>query len=158
MDLSEAKARTHKRKSKKRVGRGTGSGMGKTCGRGHNGARSRSGWSQRGMYGGQLPLFRRLPKFGFSNARFATDYAVVNVGQLADLPADTEVTPELLEQEGLVKQRKGRGIKVLGKGKLDNALTVRAHAFSKSAREKIESAGGTVETVSGAGRTDPEEK
>lgn len=147
MDLSEAKALNHPRKRRKRIGRGPGSGMGKTSGRGHNGARSRSGWSQRGQVGGQIPLFRRLPKFGFNNAEFTKEYAVVNVKSLAHLPEGTEVTPEVLEDMGLVKNLKGKDIKILGKGEIDTALTVRAHAFSSGAREKIEAAGGTAEVI-----------
>jgi len=147
MDLSEAKSLNHPRKKRKRIGRGPGSGMGKTSGRGHNGARSRSGWSQRGQVGGQLPLFRRLPKFGFNNYEFAKEYAVVNVKSLAHLPEGTEVTPEVLKDMGLVKNLKGRDIKILGKGEIDTALTVRAHAFSSGAQQKIEAAGGTAEVI-----------
>jgi len=124
-----------------------GSGRGKTCGRGHNGARSRSGWSGRGMWGGQIPLFRRLPKVGFSNAPFRTEYAEVNLERLRVFAPQTHVTPQLLRERGIVKQLKNGGVKVLGRGELDRPLTVRAHAFSASARAKIESAGGRVELI-----------
>ena len=145
MDLSKVKAVPHKNQKKKRVGRGTGSDIGKTCGRGHNGARSRSGWSERNRWGGQIPLWRRLPKWGFNNADFRKDYEIVNVQQLRHFEEGTEVTPELLEESGLVKQPPGGRVKILGDGNLDRALTVKAHAFSDSASQKIEDAGGTAE-------------
>ncbi|MHC4788293.1 MAG: 50S ribosomal protein L15 [Planctomycetota bacterium] len=144
MDLSRAKARTRKRPSRRRVGRGTGSRRGKTCGRGQDGARSRSGWSSRGMTGGNTPLWRRLPKRGFSNAPFKTEYSVVNVGELNRFPDGAVVTPDELRRAGLVKQMAGGGVKVLGGGELARALTVRANAFSQ-----IESAGGTAERIPG---------
>ena len=134
---------------RKRVGRGHGSGHGKTCGKGRDGARSRSGWSQRNMTGGNIPLWRRLPKRGFSNAPFKKDFSPVNVGRLASFDAETVVTPELLRKEGLVKQVGASGIKILGNGELDRPLTVHAHAFSESAREKIRSAGGAVQLIPG---------
>lgn len=147
MDLGDVKSIPHKQDKKKRLGRGTGSGCGKTCGRGHNGARSRSGWSKRNRWGGQIPLWRRLPKFGFNNARFERDYAEVNVCQLRRFEEGTEVTPELLEEVGLVKQPPDGRVKILGEGELDRALDVRAHAFTSGATEKIEDAGGTTEEV-----------
>jgi large subunit ribosomal protein L15 len=137
-ELSPAKGSTHARK---RVGRGPGSGLGKTAGRGHKGQKSRSGYSgQRGFEGGQMTLIRRVPKRGFHN-EFRTEYEVVNVGQLAGLVG--EITPESLAAAGLV--RAGRPLKVLGDGELGKALTVAAHKFSKTARAKIEAAGGRCE-------------
>jgi large subunit ribosomal protein L15 len=139
-DLTPAKG---SKKDKKRVGRGPGSGLGKTAGRGHKGQRSRSGYSRRpGFEGGQMPLVRRLPKRGFTNI-FRKEYAVVNLADLAEL--EGEITPELLAETGRV--RRGRMVKVLGDGEITRALTVKAHAFSASAREKIEAAGGTVEEI-----------
>ncbi len=139
-ELSPADGSRHKRK---RVGRGPGSGLGKTAGRGHKGQRSRSGYSQRiGFEGGQMPLIRRVPKRGFTNI-FRREFAVVNLDRLATL--DGEVTPESLVEAGFV--RSGMPVKVLGGGELDKALKVSAHKFSKSAREKIEGAGGTCEVI-----------
>ena len=147
MNLTEAKSLNSRRSRKKRVGRGMGSGMGKTSGRGHKGARSRSGWSSRGMSGGQTPLFRRLPKVGFSNAPFKTEYVEVNLDRLRVFDADTNVTPLLLQQKGIIKQLKNRGVKVLGSGEVDVPLAISAHAFSASAKAKIESAGGSVQLI-----------
>ena len=143
-DLSPADGSKSKRK---RVGRGPGSGLGKTAGRGEKGQKSRSGYSQRpGFEGGQMPLVRRVPKRGFTNV-FRTEYAVINVGDLADLPAEggSEVTPESLAAAGLV--RRGKPLKVLGDGEIGRALQVKAHAFSASARAKIEAAGGACEEL-----------
>jgi large subunit ribosomal protein L15 len=142
-DLSPAKGSKH---SKKRVGRGPGSGLGKTAGRGHKGQRSRSGYRQRpGFEGGQMPLVRRVPKRGFTNI-FRTEYAVVNLSQLAGLPEGVgEVTPQILADHGLV--RSGRPVKVLGDGEVERAFEVKAHKFSKSARGKIEAAGGRCEEL-----------
>lgn len=137
-DLSPAKGSKH---SKKRVGRGPGSGLGKTSGKGEKGQKSRSGASTRvGFEGGQMPLIRRVPKRGFTNI-FKVEYAVVNLSQLADFEGD--VTPEALVERGLV--RSGRKVKVLGDGEIDKPLRVSADKFSKSARAKIEAAGGTCE-------------
>lgn len=139
-ELSPAKGST---KAKKRVGRGPGSGTGKTAGRGHNGQRSRAGFSQRfGFEGGQMPLVRRVPKRGFTNI-FRKEHAVVNVSDLGRF--DSEVTPEVLLAAGLV--RKNMPVKILGEGELTVALKVKAHKFSKSAREKIEAAGGSCEEL-----------
>jgi len=139
-DLSPAKG---SKKAKKRVGRGPGSGLGKTAGRGAKGQKSRSGYSGRpGFEGGQMPLVRRVPKRGFTNI-FRTEYVVVNVGELAEL--EGEITPETLAAHGLV--RRGRLVKVLGDGEVGRALTVKAHAFSGSARQKIEAAGGSCEEL-----------
>ena len=134
-DLAPANGSTQKRK---RVGRGPGSGLGKTSGRGHKGQKSRSGYSGMiGFEGGQMPLIRRVPKRGFNN-EFRVEYEVVNVAALAAL--EGEVTPDVLAELGLV--RKGRRVKVLGEGEISRALTVVAHKFSKSAQTKIEAAGG----------------
>jgi large subunit ribosomal protein L15 len=131
--------------NRKRVGRGMGSGMGKTSTRGHKGQGSRSGSRlMRGFEGGQMPLHRRLPKRGFTNI-FRTEYAIVNVETLAAMGA-TEITPEVLHQAGMVP-RKNSLVKVLGDGEVSKALKVRAHKFSKSAQEKIAKAGGAVEVI-----------
>jgi large subunit ribosomal protein L15 len=132
---------------KKRVGRGPGSGLGVRAGRGQKGQKSRSGYARRaGFEGGQMPLFRRLPKRGFKNP-FQKQYVVVNVSALNQFDAGTEVTPELLVGSGLVKDLRD-GLRILGEGKLEKKLTVRAHHFSGSARAKIEAAGGTAEVLS----------
>jgi len=137
-DLSPAKGSTQ---SRKRVGRGPGSGLGKTAGRGHKGQGSRAGSRMvPGFEGGQMPLIRRVPKRGFNNI-FRVEYAVVNLEQLADLGA--EVTPELLREKGIV--RGSKPVKVLGDGEVKKAIRVVAHKFSKSARAKIEAAGGRCE-------------
>ena len=139
-DLSPAPGSTH---SRKRVGRGTGSGLGKTAGRGHKGGKSRSGHSGRpGFEGGQMPLIRRVPKRGFTN-EFRVEYVVVNVGRLAGL--GDRVTPEMLAEAGLVHA--GRPLKVLGNGEISTAVTVVAHKFSGAARAKIEAAGGRCEEL-----------
>ncbi len=139
-DLSPAKG---SRKSPKRIGRGPGSGTGKTAGRGHKGQKSRSGYSRRlGFEGGQMPLIRRVPKRGFTNI-FRKEIAVVNLRDLADF--EGEVTPESLAERGLV--RRGLPVKILGDGELSAALEVKAHHFSKSARSKIEAAGGSCEEL-----------
>jgi large subunit ribosomal protein L15 len=130
-----------------RVGRGIGSGLGKTSGRGHKGMKSRSGYSRRLTHeGGQMPLFRRMPKVGFSNARWAVPVSVVNVEDLNRFTAGAEVGPNELREAGLIKGRLWR-LKVLGRGDLDRALTVRAHAFSAGAAEKIAKAGGKAEVL-----------
>ena len=132
--------------SRKRVGRGQGSGNGKTAGRGHKGAQSRSGFKfKRGFEGGQMPLHRRVPKRGFHNL-FRIEYVVVNLDDLAEtFEAGTVVTPELLREQGLVRAN-GR-IKVLARGDIDKAFTVRAHKFSGKAAEKIAAAGGKIEVL-----------
>lgn len=133
--------------TRKRVGRGVGSGLGKTSGKGHKGQNARSGGGVRpGFEGGQLPLFRRLPKRGFSNARFKTEYATINLSDLNRFEDGAVVTPELLKEMGLVKNQLD-GIKVLGNGTLEKKLTVKAHKFSSSAQEKIESLGGKIEVM-----------
>lgn len=135
-------------KSRKRVGRGTGSGLGKTSGKGHKGQKARSGGGVRpGFEGGQMPLFRRVPKRGFTNI-FAKEYAILNVEDLNRFDDNTVVTPELLRETGVINSRKDiDGIKVLGNGELNKKLTVKAHKFSKQAAEKIEAAGGKVEVI-----------
>ena len=131
----------------KRVGRGPGSGLGKTSGRGENGQKSRSGASIRAVFeGGQTPLFRRLHKRGFSNARFRKIYACVNVSDLNRFDDNTIVSPELLIETGLIKKDLD-GIKVLGNGELTKKLTVRANKFSTSAKAKIENIGGKTEVI-----------
>jgi len=147
MRLSDIKALSLNHKRRKRVGRGDGSGHGKTSGRGHKGQRSRSGSRVRATFaGGQMPLFRRLPKRGFSNARFARAWAVVNVGDLNRFEAGAEVTPEALRERRLVR-RSGVGVRILGRGELNVALKVSAHHFSRTAAEKIRAAGGEVNPI-----------
>ena len=147
MNLSNLRAPRKANENKKRVGRGMGSGMGKTSTRGHKGQGSRSGSSlMRGFEGGQMPLHRRLPKRGFTNI-FKTEYEVVNLERLAGLN-ESEITPEVLRKAGVVTS-KNTLVKVLGQGELSKALTVQAHKFSKSAQEKIEKAGGRVIVVGG---------
>jgi len=144
VDLSNLRPARGSRKKPKRVGRGPGSGHGKTATRGHKGQLSRSGRKQyAGFEGGQMPLQRRVPKRGFTNL-FGTEYAVVNVGALDRLTG--EVTPELLVKEGLVRKLLS-GVKVLGDGELTKPLVVKAHRFSKSALEKIVRAGGRAEVI-----------
>lgn len=133
--------------AKKRVGRGPGSGLGKTSGKGHKGQNARSGGGVRpGFEGGQLPLFRRLPKRGFSNALFKTRYATINLSDLNKFEDGAEVTPEILKNMGLVKKELD-GIKVLGNGKLEKKLTVKANKFSETAIKAIEKTGGKAEVI-----------
>ena len=135
-------------KARKRVGRGPGSGMGKTATRGENGQLSRSGGSVPAWFqGGQSPLYRRIPKRGFNNARFETKFATINVGQLNKLFNDGDViTPEVLKERGIIKKQLS-GIKVLSAGVLDKKLTIKAQRFSSSAVTKIENAGGKAEVI-----------
>lgn len=141
MGLEALRPPPRSRHRRKRVGRGIGSGHGKTAGRGHKGQKARSGGKIRpGFEGGQMPLQRRVPKRGFTNI-FRKHFAIVNVGQLSLLPPQSQVNAQLLEARGLLKGRRD-GVKVLGKGELSVALTVEADAFSASARQKIEAAGG----------------
>jgi large subunit ribosomal protein L15 len=138
------------RKGVKRLGRGPGSGLGKTAGRGHKGQRSRSGGRVgRGFEGGQMPVQRRLPKRGFTNL-FKKQIVIVNVQRLEVFDNDTVVDPEALLARGVIKKL-GDGVKILGKGELGKKLTVRAHAISPKALEKIEKAGGTFEEISPSG-------
>jgi len=144
MNLSTIRAPRKGTEKRKRVGRGMGSGMGKTSTRGHKGQRSRSGSRLlRGFEGGQMPLHRRLPKRGFTNI-FREEFAVVNIDKLAAV-GETEITPEVLLKAGVVHSKKP--VKILGNGELKVALTVRAHKFSKSAQEKITKAGGKFEVL-----------
>ncbi len=145
-----------KNRLRRRLGRGPGSGQGKTAGRGHNGHKSRSGYSRHPAFqGGDLPMIRRIPKRGFNN-RYALTVVSVNVGRLAEeFAAGEEITPQTLQQKGIVK-RVHDEIKILGDGTVDKALKVSAHRFSESAKEKITAAGGTV-TVLKAKRT-PDER
>ena len=132
----------------KRVGRGIGGGHSKTATRGYKGQKSRSGTSIRpGFEGGQMPLYRRLPKRGFHNL-FRKEYAIVNLDRLAEFAPGTKVDPEALLSAGIIRKLQD-GLKVLGSGELPHALHVRAHKFSKSAAEKIQKAGGTVEMIAG---------
>lgn len=147
MKLHELAPNAGATSTRKRVGRGAGSGLGKTSGRGHKGQNARSGGGVRpGFEGGQNPLYRRLPKRGFNNDRFASEFAIVNLNQLNRFAAGTEVTPELLLSEGVLKNAKD-GIKILGNGELNVGLTVKAHKFSQSAIEKIQAAGGKTEVI-----------
>ena len=144
MKLNELSTMT---KNRKRVGRGPGSGTGKTSGKGHKGQNARSGGGVRpGFEGGQLPLYRRLSKRGFNNYNFRTVYATVNVGDLERFDEGTEITKELLIEAGLVKKELD-GIKILGNGDLTKKLTVKANKFSSSAKTKIENVGGTTEVI-----------
>jgi large subunit ribosomal protein L15 len=149
MDLSNLKPAQGSKFSRKRVGRGPGSGNGKTAGRGYKGAQSRSGYSyKRGFEGGQMPLHRRLPKRGFNN-QFRTEYAVVNLDQLeAQFDKGATVSPDSLREAGLVHSKR-LPIKVLGRGEVTKALTVQAHKFSGKAAEKLAAAGGKAEAIQG---------
>ena len=146
MKLHELKAVPGATRAPKRKGRGTATGQGTTGGRGMNGQKSRSGGGVRpGFEGGQMPLYRRIPKRGFTNI-WGTEYTVLNVSDLNRFEAGSTVTPEALKEAGLAKQVKD-GIKILGNGNLDKSLTVKANKFSKTAIEKIESAGGKSEVI-----------
>jgi len=149
MDLSNLKPPKGAKHSKKRVGRGQGSGQGKTAGRGHKGAKSRSGFKfKRGFEGGQMPLHRRVPKRGFRNP-FRVEYAIVNLDTLdARFDAGAIVTPDVLCERGLVPGGDWR-VKILARGELGKALTVRVHKFSGQAASKIAAAGGTAEAIAG---------
>ncbi|WP_238810443.1 50S ribosomal protein L15 [Bacillus velezensis] len=146
MKLHELKPSEGSRKVRNRVGRGIGSGNGKTAGKGHKGQNARSGGGVRpGFEGGQMPLFQRLPKRGFTNIN-RKDYAIVNVDKLNDFAEGTEVTPELLLETGVISKLNA-GVKILGSGKLEKKLTVKANKFSASAKEAVEAAGGTAEVI-----------
>ena len=149
MNLNDAKSVPVSRRRKSRVGRGRGSGWGKTSRRGQKGASSRTGWGG-GLFreGGQMPLARRVPKKGFNNYEFRVNYEVVNVERLSSVAKDGVVTPEILKEVGLVK-KSARWVKVLGDGEPGGALKVSAHHFSRGAREKIEKAGGAVTVLPG---------
>lgn len=147
MKLHELEANIGAKQTKKRVGRGPGSGLGKTCGKGQKGQKARSGASINPVFeGGQLPLYRRLPKRGFSNHLFRKEYAVINVEDLNKFENGTVVTPALLKEKGIIKKQL-KGIKVLGNGKLEKKLTIQAHKFTTSALEKIKESGSKAEVI-----------
>jgi len=146
MKLHELKPAEGSRQERKRKGRGIGSGNGKTAGKGHKGQNARSGGGVRpGFEGGQTPLFRRLPKRGFTNIN-RKEYAIVNLDMLNSFEEGVEITPELLIEYGIVKNEKA-GIKILAKGNIEKKLTVKAHQFSAAAKAAIEAAGGTTEVI-----------
>lgn len=146
MKLHELKPSEGSRKERNRVGRGTGSGNGKTSGRGHKGQKARSGGGVRlGFEGGQLPLFRRIPKRGFTNIN-RKEFAIVNLDVLNRFEDGTEVTPELLIETGIIRNEKS-GIKILYDGNIEKKLTVKANKFSAAAKEAIEAAGGKTEVI-----------
>ena len=147
MRLHDLKPAEGSRKSKKRVGRGTGSGLGTTAGRGMNGQNSRSGGGVRpGFEGGQMPLFRRIPKRGFTIARFKKDWTILNVSDLNVFDNQAEVTPEILLETGVISTLKYE-VKILGDGELTKALNIKANKFTQSAIKKIEAAGGRAEVI-----------
>lgn len=140
MKLSELRAVPGSRKNRKRVGRGNGSGTGKTSGRGQKGQKSRSGGNPHPWFeGGQMPLYRRLPKRGFTNI-FRKEYEIINLAQLAGLGMKDPITPEVMKEKRMI--RNSESVKILGNGELSDAVTVHAHKFSRSAIEKIEKSGG----------------
>lgn len=147
MNLSDLKPAEGSRRPRKRIGRGPGSGTGKTSGRGEKGQKSRSGYSRkRGFEGGQMPLVRRVPKRGFHNI-FRKEFAIVNISRLEELEGDT-FTPESLLASGVISRLRD-GLKILGNGELTRAITISAHKFSDTAKGKIESAGGKAEVIEG---------
>lgn len=144
-NLSNTPGAVHRRK---RLGNGESSGLGKTCGKGHKGQRSRSGGGiPIGFEGGQMPLYRKLPRRGFSNVQFATNYEIVNVGDLAKLGDETDANPENLAKAGVLRPD-SKLVKILGSGEVEKAFKVSAHKFSASAKAKIEAAGGEVIVLS----------
>ena len=145
MKLSELRTVPGSRKNRKRIGRGNGSGTGKTSGRGQKGQKSRSGGNPHPWFeGGQMPLYRRLPKRGFTNI-FRKEYEIVNLAQLAGLEMKNPITPEIMKEKGMI--RKIGSVKILGNGELSGAVTVHAQKFSRSAVNKIEKSGGKVVTI-----------
>lgn len=148
MKIEQLKPAQGSKKKPKRIGRGLGSGHGRTSTKGHKGQKARSGGAKGpGFEGGQMPLQRRIPKRGFSNAPFKKVYSVLNLSDLNRISQEVDViTPEILKEKGLIKKIKD-GLKILGRGDIDRPITVKAHAFSKSARQKIESKGGKVEVL-----------
>ena len=147
MKLHELERNIGATQAKKRVGRGSGSGLGKTSGRGQKGQKARSGGSINPVFeGGQLPLYRRIPKRGFKNAMFKTRYAVINVEELNAFEDGTVVSPALLKEAGIIKNQLD-GVKVLGNGKLEKSLTIQANKFSTSALEKIKESGSKAEVI-----------
>lgn len=149
MNLAEAKALGLKFPERKRIGRGVGSGLGKTSGRGHKGAKARSGWSRRiGWEGGQMPLYRRLPKRGFNNKNFEKVYTVINVSDLDNFEAGSVVDLQAVLAKGLTSKEKHSDLfKVLGDGEVTKGVTVKVDAITKTARAKIEQAGGQVQMI-----------
>ena len=147
MKLHELERNRAAKHDRRRVGRGMGSGLGKTSGRGEKGQKARSGVSIKATFeGGQLPLYRRLPKRDFTNSQFKIRYATLNVSDLNRFEDGTKVTPELLKEVGLLKNQLD-GVKILGNGELEKKLTVSAHKFSKTAVEKLEKSGSTIEVI-----------
>lgn len=147
MRLHELEKNPGAKQEKRRVGRGPGSGLGKTCGKGHKGQNARSGGGVKATFeGGQLPLYRRLPKRGFTNAKFKVEYAVINISDLNRFEDGTTVTPALLKETGLVKKQLA-GIKILGNGELEKKLTIQANKFTASAIEKIKKSGSKAEVI-----------
>ena len=148
MKLNQMSPALNSTQSKKRLGRGIGSGLGKTSGKGHKGQNARSGGGVRpGFEGGQMPLIRRLPKRGFNNKQFAAEYTIINVSELNMFEDKTVVTAELLQEKNIIKKLAPYGLKVLGNGKLEKALTVKANKFTESAVQKINKAGGKAEVL-----------
>lgn len=146
MKLNELQPSLGAKKAPKRVGRGSGSGLGKTSGKGHKGQKARSGSKKNGFEGGQMPLARRLPKRGFTNI-YAKEYTIINISDLNKLEDGTEVTAELLKKEGIISKIEKDGLKVLGRGELTKKLTVKAAKFTKTAEDAIRAAGGNVEVL-----------
>ena len=146
MKLQELRPAEGSTQSVKRVGRGTGSGLGKTSGKGHKGQKARSGSKKNGFEGGQMPLARRLPKRGFTNI-FAKEYTVVNIGRLNELEDGAVVDAVSLKQAGIISKIEKDGLKVLGRGELTKRLNVKAAKFSETAQKAIEAAGGTAEVI-----------
>lgn len=147
MKLHELEKNIGATHSKKRVGRGSGSGLGKTCGKGEKGQNARSGGGVNPVFeGGQLPLYRRIPKRGFKNAMFKTEYAVINLSDLNRFEEGTTVTPALLKETGIIKKELS-GIKVLGNGTLEKKITIQASKFSQTALEKINESGSKAEVI-----------
>lgn len=148
MKINELKPAEGSKRKPKRVGRGLGSGHGRTSTKGHKGQKSRSGGAKGpGFEGGQMPLQRRLPKRGFSNAPFKKEYSIVNLDDINKIIEGTDIiSPEILVEKGIIKKLKG-GLKVLGNGDINKAITIKTHAISKTARQKIEAKGGKVEVL-----------
>ena len=148
MKLHELKPAKGAVRAKRRIGRGTATGQGKTAGRGQDGQWSRSGGGVRpGFEGGQMPLYRRLPKRGFNNFEFEARYTILNIDKLNAFDDGTEVTPELLKETGMIRKIEKDGVKILGNGSIEKKLTIKANKFTKSAAEKIEAAGGKAEVI-----------
>ena len=148
MNIQSLKPAENSRFSQKRLGRGIGSGLGKTSGKGHKGQNARSGVGVRvGFEGGQMPLVRKLPRRGFNNSNFAKQYSIVNVSDLNKFDENAVVDANALIEKGIISKVEEYGVKILGNGKLEKALTVKANKFSESALKKIKKAGGTIEEV-----------